>query len=195
MTESKKDLRKRFLKERNILSKSSVIDLVQLKSNFLKLIQIAPILKNSIIGLYYPYRSEFDSTAILNFLDLKNLNINFSLPIVCEDTKDLVFRKWILGDELVENSFGIKEPKETQKNVFPNICIVPLVAFDDRGYRIGYGGGYYDRTLPILKKLNPKFFSIGLAYSFQQYKQIPEEETDARLDFILTEKKIFIISK
>ena len=195
MTESKENLRKRFLKERNIFSRSSVVDLAQLKSNFSKLIQIVPILKNSIIGLYYPYRSEFDSIVIPNFLDFKDLNINFALPIICEDTKDLVFRRWILGDELVENSLGIKEPKETQKKVFPNICIVPLVAFDDRGYRIGYGGGYYDRTLPILKKLNPKFFSIGLAYSFKQYKQIPEEETDARLDFILTEKKIFIISK
>ena len=90
---------------------------------------------------------------------------------------------------------GVNHFYSVIKNVFPNICIVPLVAFDDRGYRIGYGGGYYDRTLPILKKLNPKFFSIGLAYSFQQYKQIPEEETDAKLNFILTEKKIFIISK
>ena len=195
MTESKENLRKRFLKERNIFSRSSVVDLAQLKSKFSKLIQIVAILENSIIGLYYPYRSEFDSIVIPNFLDFKDLNINFALPIICEDTKDLVFRRWILGDELVENSLGIKEPKETQKKVFPNICIVPLVAFDDRGYRIGYGGGYYDRTLPILKKLNPKFFSIGLAYSFQQYKQIPEEKTDARLHFILTEKKIFIISK
>ena len=112
MTESKENLRKRFLKERNIFSRSSVVDLAQLKSNFSKLIQIVPILKNSIIGLYYPYRSEFDSIVIPNFLDFKDLNINFALPIICEDTKDLVFRRWILGDELVENSLGIKEPKE-----------------------------------------------------------------------------------
>ena len=79
MTESKENLRKRFLKERNIFSRSSVVDLAQLKSNFSKLIQIVPILKNSIIGLYYPYRSEFDSIVIPNFLDFKDLNINFAL--------------------------------------------------------------------------------------------------------------------
>ena len=85
------------------------------------------------------------------------------------------------------NKYGIPEPV-SNKIVYPDILLVPLVAFDKKLNRIGYGGGFYDRYLKRLKRIK-KIITIGLAYSFQEVKKIPINEYDIKLDFIITEKK------
>ena len=88
---------------------------------------------------------------------------------------------------MVINKYGIPEPV-SNKIVYPDILLVPLVAFDKKLNRIGYGGGFYDRYLKRLKRIK-KIITIGLAYSFQEVKKIPINDYDIKLDFIITEKK------
>ena len=96
------------------------------------------------------------------------------------------FYQWSLKDPLTINKFGIPEPI-TNKIVYPNILLVPLVAFDKNFNRIGYGGGFYDRYIKRISKIK-KIYTIGLAYNFQKVKEIPTNKYDIKLDFIITEK-------
>ena len=93
---------------------------------------------------------------------------------------------WTSKDPLSVNKYGIPEPI-SKKKVYPNILLVPLVAFDKSNNRIGYGGGFYDRYINKIKK-NKKIITIGLAFSFQKVNNIPINEYDIKLDFIVTEK-------
>ena len=96
------------------------------------------------------------------------------------------FLRWSTDDPLVINSLGIPEP--ISKDVkYPDIILVPLVAFDKNLNRVGYGGGFYDRYIKKIKKINNAII-IGLAYSFQKVKKISTDENDMKLDFIITEK-------
>ena len=95
---------------------------------------------------------------------------------------------WSFNEPLLINRYGIPEPI-SKKVVIPEILLIPLLAFDDDLNRLGYGGGYYDRYLGKLKKKN--ILKIGIAYSFQNLKKIPINKHDVKLDFIITEKKIY----
>ena len=99
------------------------------------------------------------------------------------------FYQWSIDQPLMINRFGIPEPSSKIRK-YPDILIVPLVAFDDNLNRLGYGGGYYDRYINKLKK-RKKITTIGLAFSFQQIKKIPVNKFDQKLDYIITERKIF----
>ncbi len=96
------------------------------------------------------------------------------------------FFSWSIKEPLIVNKFGIPEPSSKEIK-YPNILLVPLVAFDKDLNRIGYGGGYYDRYIKKIKK-KKKLILIGLAYSFQKVKKIPIDKFDMKLDFIITEK-------
>ena len=96
------------------------------------------------------------------------------------------FFHWSLRDPLITNKFGIPEPI-SNKILYPNILLVPLVAFDKNFNRLGYGGGFYDRYIKKIKKIK-KVLTIGVAFSYQKVKKIPIEKNDIKLDFIITEK-------
>ena len=96
------------------------------------------------------------------------------------------FFVWSTNDPLNINEYGIPEPI-TNKMIFPDILLVPLVAYDKNFNRIGYGGGFYDRYIKKIKKIK-KILTIGLAFSFQKVKKIPIEKNDIKIDFIITEK-------
>ena len=104
------------------------------------------------------------------------------------------FKKWIPNDILTQGPFGIMEPDKTQISILPQILVVPMLSFDKEFHRLGYGGGYYDKSITTLKKHFDKekkfFITIGLAYSIQEEKKIPTENHDMRLDYIITENKI-----
>ena len=117
--------------------------------------------------------------------DFEKKNYLISLPKIKKNFK-MDFFNWSTKDPLIINKYGIPEPI-SNKIVYPNIFLVPLVAYDERLYRIGYGGGYYDRYLKKIKKIK-KIITIGLAYSFQKVKNIPINKNDIKLDFIITEK-------
>ena len=102
----------------------------------------------------------------------------------------MVFKFWAYKEPLYVNSFGILEPKKSNKNVVPDLVMVPLVAFDKNLDRIGYGKGFYDRFLKKISKKKNKIISIGIAYSFQKTSKIPTNKFDFKLDYIFTERGI-----
>ena len=100
------------------------------------------------------------------------------------------FKLWIFGEPLYVNNFGILEPQNIKAVIIPDLILVPLVAFDEKLNRIGYGKGYYDRSLRKISKIKKNAISLGIAYSFQKCKKIPINNHDFRLDYIFTEKGI-----
>ena len=165
--------KKKFDKNLNIDSKK-----------FISLLKINRFnLKN--IGGYYPSNYEIDDLHILDILEKKNFKV--SLPIIKKNNQ-MNFYIWSRNDPLRINKFGIPEPVSS-KISYPDILLVPLVAFDSRLNRLGYGGGYYDRYIEKLEKIK-KVIKIGLAFSFQKISSIPINQYDKKLDFIITEKEI-----
>ena len=100
------------------------------------------------------------------------------------------FKLWVFREPLYVNNFGILEPKNTKKETVPDLILVPLVAFDEKLNRIGYGKGYYDRSLKKIKKYKKKMISVGIAYSFQKCQKILTNKHDFKLDYIFTERGI-----
>ena len=150
--------------------------------------KILKILKNKkninrIVGGYYPYNYEINTIKILEKLEKQKYQI--SLPKIKKNSQ-MDFFHWSTKDPLIINKYGIPEPT-SEKVLFPDILLVPLVAFDKFLNRVGYGGGFYDRYIEKLKK-RKKIITIGMAYSFQQVKEVPINKYDIKLDFVVTEK-------
>ncbi len=172
-------IRKKILEIRKLKnSKNFKIDIEAIKKILRKNITLGKT-----IGGYYPYNYEVDIIEILNELEKHNYQI--SLPKIKKNSQ-MDFFIWTSKDPLSVNKYGIPEPI-SKKKVYPNILLVPLVAFDKSNNRIGYGGGFYDRYINKIKK-NKKIITIGLAFSFQKVNNIPINEYDIKLDFIVTEK-------
>ena len=142
--------------------------------------------KISIAG-YYPSNYEVNILKFLESASKKNFRI--ALPVVKSSTL-MNFKSWIIKEPLYVSKFGILEPKKSNKVIIPDLVMVPLVAFDDRLNRIGYGKGYYDRSLQKIKKVKNKTISLGIAHSFQKCKRIPVNKYDFKLDYIFTERGI-----
>ena len=177
----KSKLRKKILKIREENNKKNI----QISFN-----QIIKILKkekitNKIIGGYYPVNFEVDDLKLLEKFEKKNFNI--SLPVIKKNFQ-MDFYQWSFSDPLRVNKYGIPEP-ETKNIVYPDVLLIPLVAFDKNLNRLGYGGGYYDRLiLKFLKK--KKIIKIGLALSIQKIDKVPINVYDQKLDYIITNKYI-----
>ena len=179
----KSTIRKKLLKLRKKKNyKNYSINLIAL-SNFLKKKKS----KSMIIGGYYPFNYELDILNILEIFEKKNYTI--SLPKIAKNNK-MNFFKWSLKDPLKINKFGIPETVSNKK-IYPNILLIPLVGFDDQLNRLGYGGGYYDRYLAKSKNKH-RIIKIGVGFSFQKIKKIPINKYDEKLDCIITEKKIIV---
>ena len=161
----------------------------KLKINFKSLLEIfeSKNIKGKNIGGYYPYNYEVDVIEILKEFEKKKYLI--SLPKI-KDNFQMDFFEWSFYNPLVINEYGIPEPV-SNKIRYPDVLLVPLVAFDNELNRIGYGGGFYDRYLERIEK-NKKVIKIGCAFSFQKINKLPIENYDKKLDLIITEKKIII---
>ena len=134
-----------------------------------------------IVGGYYPYNFEVDTTKILKEFEKKKYLI--SLPKIKKNFQ-MDFFQWSSNEPLSINKYGIPEPI-SGKVIYPDILLVPIVAFDKNFNRIGYGGGFYDRYIKRVKK-NKNIITIGLAYSFQKVKKIQINDNDMKLNFIVT---------
>ena len=158
----------------------------KLKINFKSLLDIFEIekIKGKNIGGYYPYNYEVDVIEILKEFEKRKYLI--SLPKI-KNNFQMDFYEWSFKNPLIINEYGIPEPV-SNKIRYPDILLVPLVAFDNELNRIGYGGGFYDRYIKKIKK-KKKIITIGLAFSFQKVKKIQTNKFDIKLDFIVTEKK------
>ncbi len=138
-------------------------------------------LSPGIVGAYFPVRSEFDCLPLIR--RLVNSGWRLALPIVI-GSEPLEFREWTFGAAMQTGPFGIPQPAEGE-TVRPSVMLVPLLAFDQRCYRLGYGGGHYDRTLAALRKQG-EIIGIGLAFDNQQVEEVPVCPYDEKLDWILT---------
>jgi len=143
--------------------------------------------KKIIIAGYYPSNYEVNILKFLEEASKKKFKI--TLPVIKSSNK-MSFKSWVFKEPLYVNQFGILEPKNSKKQVIPDLIMVPLVAFDNRLNRIGYGKGYYDRSLRKISKIKKNAISLGIAYSFQRCKEIPVNNHDFKLDYIFTEKGI-----
>lgn len=146
-----------------------------------------PIRPDAVIAGYVRTQFEADPKVILRELQRRGHDV--ALPAV-ESGPDvpLMFRVSGLSQTLIKGAYGIPAPPKTARAVMPDIVIVPIVAFDRRGYRIGYGAGYYDRALESLRARKP-IIAVGLAYAAQCVDTIPREAHDQPLDWIVTEKE------
>jgi len=177
---NKSEIRKKILKIRQENSPNSQeINIV----NILKILKKNKSIKK-IVGGYYPYNYEIDAIKILD--KLEKLGYQISLPKIKKKFK-MNFFSWSLKDPLLINKYGIPEPT-SDKIVYPNILLVPLVAYDSNLNRIGYGGGFYDRYIKKIKMKN-NILTIGLAYSFQKVRQVPTNKYDIKLDFIVNDRE------
>jgi 5-formyltetrahydrofolate cyclo-ligase len=155
-----------------------------------KILSQKPNIKS--VALYYPMFDELSPFSFIQYFNLYNLKL--ALPIVCNQTKNLIFKEWGLKQDLKKGKLGNLEPFENSISILPQVLIVPMLAFDKNLYRIGYGGGYYDKAINKLRVYfnteKKDFITIGLAYSGQETKSIPYESHDEQLDYIITEKEL-----
>lgn len=142
-----------------------------------------PLKTNDIVAGYWRIKDEMDVQPIL--IRLMDSFQPVCLPVVLGDDLPLELRLWEQGTPLYEAGFGTLAPSELAPQVEPDVIIMPLLGFDSRGTRLGYGGGYYDRTL---EKLNKKPRLIGVAFAAQELDSIPREAHDVPLDVIVTEQ-------
>ena len=140
-----------------------------------------------IVSIYNPQGSELDPSPVLDaILGVDPGFVQAALPVAVERDGPLRFRLWRPADALVPDAVGIPSPPPSAPEVAPNLVIAPVLGFDRRGGRLGQGGGYYDRTLAILRRDRPVFV-LGLSYAGQEIDAVPTDRHDQRLDAILTE--------
>ncbi|WID98075.1 5-formyltetrahydrofolate cyclo-ligase [Bosea vestrisii] len=138
-----------------------------------------PVFAQGPVSAYWPMRSEADPRPILEALHERGLSL--CLPAIVE--KHMLFRRWAPWEPIVPGGFGTLVPAPEEPEARPMILIVPLAAFDRRGYRIGYGKGYYDRAIAELEPVT----TIGIAYAAQEIAEVPAEPHDRRLDWVVTQ--------
>lgn len=141
-----------------------------------------------IVSGYWPIRDEPDIRRLLR--GLHEEGVVCALPIVKERHKPLQFRRWRPGDVLEQRPFGLSEPSADAPIVIPRLVLTPLLAIDPRGNRLGYGGGYYDRTLGELRQAGP-VTAVGICFDAQRIADVPHDERDQPLDWIVTEKGVY----
>jgi len=137
------------------------------------------------VASYCPFRDEADPGSLARVLAERGHPL--LLPRIEGPDRPLVFRRWQAGDATERNSWGIVEPLRTAEAVEPKALLVPLLAFDDRGHRLGYGGGYYDRSLASLRAKGD-VIAICIAYAGQEMNPLPHDRHDEPLDMVLTEE-------
>ena len=140
----------------------------------------------TIVSGFMPLGSEINPLPLMKKLAAQGAHL--ALPVVAARGQPLTMRAWAWGEPLNAGVWGIREPKPEAPEVEPDILLVPLLAFDRAGYRLGYGGGYYDRTIGRLRANKPAT-AVGVAFAAQEVPQVPISPRDARLDLVLTERE------
>ena len=153
-------------------------------------VHLRPLLNNmnsDYVGSYVDYNSELSTNALHKYLIEKNFNV--CLPKIDYQTNEINFFKYSTGTKLIKNKYNILEPEVTNEIIFPKLVLVPLLAFNESGFRLGYGGGFYDKYFSSQEEKD--IIKVGLGFSFQKANQIPIESHDQKLDWILTESYLY----
>jgi 5-formyltetrahydrofolate cyclo-ligase len=182
IAEAKAELRRQALAARDAL-------LPELRQAAARIIAERPfpvvVTPGSVVSGYMPLKSELSPLPLMRTLAAAGARL--ALPVIAGRGRPLVMRAYAFGDALDSGQWGIREPKSDAPEVFPDILLVPLAAFDRRGHRIGYGAGYYDMTITGLRAMKP-VVAVGIAFAAQEIPQVPATARDARLDLVLTER-------
>ncbi len=182
MGPAKKELRERARAARAALFRAHP-DVAQALARFAGDLSIP---ENAVIAGYWPVRDEADPRALMAALAGRGHRL--CLPRIGTDGA-LVFHAWRQGDGMQRNAFGIDEPAAHAPILAPDVLLVPLLAFDASGHRLGYGSGYYDRTLDELRG-RKSILAIGIAFAGQEVRELPREPHDHRLDAVVTERGV-----
>ncbi len=177
MTAAKAALRDRYRARRAALARSCP-DFAEAIARFADAL---PIAKEAVVAFYWPMGDEADPRMLAQALAARGHGL--ALPVVVARDRPLLFRRWRPGDTLTAHRFGMNEPHSAAPDVKPDVLLVPLLAFDAHGHRLGYGGGFYDRTLAALTKAR----SVGVAYAGQETDDLPRQAHDHPLDMMVTE--------
>ncbi len=140
-----------------------------------------------IVSGFMPLKSEINPLPLMRKLAAQGARL--ALPAVAGRAQPLIMHEWDFGEPLIAGFWGIREPKPEAAEVAPDILLVPLLAFDRAGHRIGYGAGYYDLTIAQLRARKP-VIAAGLAFAVQEVPTVPATRRDARLDLVLTEREV-----
>ena len=141
----------------------------------------------AIVSGFSPLKTEVNPIPLLR--KLADAGAQLALPVVAGRGKPLIMRAWSFGELLDSGVWGIREPKGDAAEVAPDILLVPLLAFDRHGHRVGYGAGYYDMTIAKLRAVKA-VVAVGIAYAAQEIGEVPVTSRDARLDLVLTEREV-----
>jgi 5-formyltetrahydrofolate cyclo-ligase len=183
----KKFLRKILTEKRNLIKKNTKIEFNI--DAFNQLTQKIKFNEVDCIGSFMSIRSEI-STKQLNrtILEMKK---KLAFPTIEKNLETLKFKTTNSHKNFKIGKFNIPEPTNDNNEIIPQLFFVPCLGFDLEGFRIGYGGGFYDKTFAKLKKLNLVFYTVGFAYDDQKQNKLPIEKFDYKLDFVLTEKQLY----
>ncbi len=143
-------------------------------------------LQGAVVSLYWPMRDEIDVRGLIDAL--AGAGARTALPVIAGRSEPLSFRAWRTGDALLPGVFGVHEPAGDAPVLVPDIVVAPLLAFDVSGNRLGYGGGYYDRTLRDLRARRD-IVAAGVGYDEQEFSAVPGDTGDEILDMIITDRR------
>ena len=180
----KDELRSRALSRRDLLTVEQRVASAEAAAAIPIQLEIRP---GTIVAGYSPINSEIDPFPLMRALEKSGAEL--ALPVIVKRDHPLIFRSWSPDEGLVRGSYGIFQPSSDAPDVDPDIVLVPLAAFDKAGHRIGYGRGYYDRTLHELRAMK-KITVIGIAFAVQEIEIVPRLPHDEQLDCVLTEREL-----
>ena len=144
---------------------------------------LPPLPAGAVVSAFAPMAEELRIWPLLRRLSADGIAL--ALPVMQGKGQPLIFRAWSPGDAMDSGVWGITEPKADKPAVEPDVLLMPLLAFDRHGWRLGYGGGFYDRTLQGLRARKP-VTAVGLGYDEQEVDAVPHLDYDQRLDWVLT---------
>lgn len=150
------------------------------------LISVLPVVGGLTIGGYHATREELSLTMVLHELEMRGFSL--ALPVIDRVVHEMRFVPWSDGEALKKGAYGLMEPRDQEVTAYPEILLLPLLAFDAAGYRLGYGGGYYDRYLAARKAEGRSPLCIGIGYAGQAMLQLPHEAHDMPMDWVVTEE-------
>jgi 5-formyltetrahydrofolate cyclo-ligase len=180
----KDDFRRGALAQRDALSVEARTDAAEAIARAALPVELPP---GAVVAGYSPINSELDPYPLMHALADRGASL--ALPVIVARNQALIFRAWQPDEGLVRGPFGIFQPSSDAEDVDPDIVLVPLAAFDRAGHRIGYGRGYYDRTLQDLRAIK-KITVIGVAFAVQEIETVPRLPHDEQLDCVLTEREL-----
>ena len=185
--ETKRALRRALLQDRDaVMAAHAGTARLALRDRYLSAFDPQP---GTVVSAFWPMAGELDLRPLLEALHARGCVCG--LPVVVERNAPLVFRSWEPGVALVTSRFGIDEPAADRPEVRPHHALVPLLAFDDDGYRLGYGGGFYDRTLALWRADGAgPITAIGVGLEAQRRPSLPREPFDERLDWLVTDEAV-----